>query len=331
MMGLSNGENRKKLIPPLVRIIFKIVNQIRKLPYIKTIFFFQTLESIECLSISRALSNTIYGKSISRYNFANVPERNLILNNQTINLKKNKDSYELYTSLSKEVQEHFSMSHKNHDFQTSFVIASQHNKKLISTTDPTKLEGELYRFVVDPFIVFPKICEFLTSSIFRETFQNKNPDIRIAGIHLRKSSPTIEEAHTTSFHRDYNSYYTTKIFIPLSKLMSPFLEYIPSTELLTTAIPHYTPHHVKYREMPKRVRNLPRRYSSTNIQSIQLIPTNCIHRELPSLESKITLIVTYLSHPDFGFNHPIMRQRDINKIKADPWKSNHISFIHPVC
>ena len=179
-MSLYNGEKRNKLIQSLLKIIFKIVNQTRKLPYIKTIFFFQTQESFEFLSISRSLSDKVYNNLLSRYNFANVPERNLILNNHVINLKKNEDSYELYNSLCKEVEEYFSINTQSPIFKTKCFVATEGNKQLITTNYSTKLEGELYRFVQHPLIVFPKICEFLTSSIFKEIFQTANPDTALA-------------------------------------------------------------------------------------------------------------------------------------------------------
>ena len=56
---------------------------------------------------------------------------------------------------------------------------------------------------------------------FKNTFAIQHPNIRLAGVNLRLSSQTNTESHTTAFHRDYNSYYTVKIFLPLSELKYP--------------------------------------------------------------------------------------------------------------
>ena len=137
------------------------------------------------------------------------------------------------------------------------------------------------------------------------------PEINIAGINLRYSRPSNVESHTTAFHRDYNGYYTIKLFIPLSSYKTPFLEYIPSTELISIGSNHYSPKHISQRNLPKRIKKLSRKYTSLDLSDMDLIPTNAIHRELPSLETRLTLIVTYLSHRDYGTSSPRSRQSDL--------------------
>ena len=153
--------------------------------------------------------------------------------------------------------------------------------------------------------------------------------MRFAGVNLRLSSPSTVESHTTAFHRDYNSYYTVKLFIPLSEHKRPFLEYFPTTELISTGSLHYAPKHINECDLPKRIRKAKRDYSSTNIQDLRLIPTNCIHREKPYFESKITLIITYSSHQ---FKNSLIRVRkaDLDKTLTNQWAKMHLGFINDV-
>ena len=68
-------------------------------------------------------------------------------------------------------------------------------------------------------------------------------------------------------------------------------------------------------------------YSSIDISNLKFIPSNCIHRERPSSESKTTLIVTYLSHPDNGYKLFKARRDDVSNKLIDRWTEDHLSFI----
>ena len=68
-------------------------------------------------------------------------------------------------------------------------------------------------------------------------------------------------------------------------------------------------------------------YSSTDLSCLRFIPSTCIHREKPSPESKITLIVTYLSHPDNGYQLVKARRSDMKKHLKDSWSEDHLSFL----
>ena len=67
--------------------------------------------------------------------------------------------------------------------------------------------------------------------------------------------------------------------------------------------------------------------SNADISSLRFIPSTCIHREKPSSESKITLIVTYLSHPDNGYQLVKSRRSDMQKHLKDSWAEDHLSFL----
>ena len=207
-----------------------------------------------------------------------------------------------------------------------YKVATSTNKILLRSNQKTLLNNELYRFVENPALHFPVILELLTSSEFRNLFERNHPQIRIAGLHLRLSSPSKVQSHTTSFHRDYNGYYTLKLFLPLSEFKTPFLEYIPSTEIITTAIPHYRPNHLRLEHLPARIQNRNKEYSSNDITNLLLIPTNTIHREQPCHETRLNLIITYLSHPDYGSNKPLCALSELKSRKIDDWTNHHLAF-----
>ena len=117
----------------------------------------------------------------------------------------------------------------------SFKVATASSQELNFTHEFTPLPGEIYRFALDPFVVFPGLLDFVVSAPFRRAFQ-VCPSFRISGIHLRFSSPfnSSQFLRTTGFHRDYNSFKTLKLFVPLHTACEPFLEYYPSTSLKDT-------------------------------------------------------------------------------------------------
>ncbi len=293
---------------------------ITRVPIINKKFHCRKVQAQQRLYISNQLSNN------NKYDYRNTPERNLIKSQQSINLLDEKESKRCYNHLVHLVNNNIKGDVENIR-DCSYRIALSNSNKLIISNQISAFQNEVYRFVIDPLIIFPEIIDLLLSKCFRNIFGINHQDLRLAGINLRYSSPSRSETHTTAFHRDYNSYYTVKLFIPLSETNYPFLEFLPDTELISTSQIHYTPRHIKESLLPKDLRESRRDNSSIDISNLRFIPSTCIHRERPSPESKITLIVTYLSHPDNGY-HFFKAKRDVvsNKL-IDKWTEDHLSFI----
>ena len=313
----------------IIKIILKIFN--------KGLHFTLFRQNIECdlansfdfYLISDILNSEIESCSLTKRIFSS-PERLLANSKIKIDLTRNIDTDKFYKIISAQLQEHFCVENNHISDNISYLVATEDSNKLIKTNSRRLYQREQYRFMLYPSMHFPNIIDFLISTEFRNIFEEKFPMMRIAGINLRFSSPSLSESHTTAFHRDYNSYYTVKLFIPLSPLTNPFLEYYPSTELKSTIIPHYSPKHFPKELLPKKIKDSPTSYSSINIKDLNFIPSNCIHREVPSLDHKITLIVTYLSHPDFGFGTPHACRGDLLSKIHDRWSEEHLSFFKPI-
>tara|TARA_E500000331_G_C17253555_1_gene712176 strand:- start:507 stop:2183 length:1677 start_codon:yes stop_codon:yes gene_type:complete len=298
-----------------------IYDKLISLPLIRNSFHSRKYQAHERLYISNQLSH-----STVRYCLHNTPERILIRNNPSINIKDNKTSLNCYNRLCDTLNNHFS-DQSNQQLDVYYKIALSNSSRLLHSNQSSILNSEIYRFIVNPLVAFPEIIDLLVSPCFRNLFSTDHESLRIAGINLRYSSPSSAETHTTAFHRDYNSYYTVKLFIPLTEVVSPFLEYIPATELVSTGDVHFAPRHFKEKQLPTYIQRLRKAYSSTDISSLRFIPSTCIHREKPSSESKITLIVTYLSHPDNGYQLVKSRRSDMQKYLKDSWAEDHLSFL----
>ena len=329
---LTSYQKNHGLTVKFLKIFYWTFDKFSNLPYLKQRFETHSLESYKYLNISKLLSNQAQ-KTTNRkfYSYQNSPERELISSKLEVNITSAKDTFKCYQSVSKKIQDHFFKPQLIRSNSTIYYQVAVKNKQhLIKTKKIEKIKGEIYRFILNPLTHFPEILDLLISSEFQKIFNHKHSRLRLAGINLRLSSPSLVESHTTAFHRDYNSYYTVKLFIPLSEIKFPFLEYIPNTELITIAKPHYSPKHIKSVCLPNRFACLSRAYSSTKLSNLRFIPTTCIHRELASNETKITLIVTFLSHPEFGFNRPKANLYDLNsKIKYE-WEADYLSFIEPI-
>ena len=297
------------------------IDKFLSLPFLNKRFHCRKRQSRESLYISNALS-----LNDNKYEFSNTPEKKLIKSSLSINLLEDNVTSNCYYNLLDLVNNNIKNDFKNHRY-CSYRIAFNNDKKLLTSNQVSILKNEVYRFVINPLIVFPEIIDLLISPCFKNLFQFDYKDLRLAGINLRYSSPSESEKHTMAFHRDYNSYYTVKLFIPLSKSSYPFLEFFPDTELLNTGQIHYTPRHIKESLLPKNIRKMKKIYSSIDLSNLKFIPSTCIHRELPSPESKITLIVTYLSHPDYGYKMFKARRDDVSNKFIDNWTEDHLSFI----
>ena len=315
-----------KISPLRMRLWF--LDKILRLPLIRSYFYSEKLKAYYYLSCSRTKKKQHFYSKELHYSFKNSPERILKNKNIRINLIRNSDTFETYRKLANELQIHFLAQGSAKSKEVSYKVAISTSKSLLTTNQNNIINNEIYRFVQDPALHFPGILDLLLSSEFRHLFENYHPQIKIAGINLRLSSPSNSEAHTTSFHRDYNRYYTLKVFIPLSLYKTPFLEYIPSTELVSTGNPHYRPKHVDMESLPKRIQKLYKSYTSVDISNLRIIPTNTIHREQPSNETRLNLIITYLSHPDYGLSHPNALLNQLKLRSIDDWTTNHLSLFN---
>ena len=107
----------------------------------------------------------------------------------------------------------------------SFLSATTSTPTLISHHSSSTLPGEIYRFVQNPLLFCPSILKLLISPEFESIFR-KYPSLRLAGVHLRRCYASDSESHTAGFHRDYNSFHTYKLFIPLTSISNSFLEVV---------------------------------------------------------------------------------------------------------
>lgn len=208
-----------------------------------------------------------------------------------------------------------------------FKVATNQEEKLIETFSTELLEDEIYRFVVDPIEFIPEVLDLVLTDSFKNTFSNIKP-LKLANIHLRLSIPNNFEKHTTGFHRDYNSFNTLKIFIPLTEGNNEdFLEYFSSTILKSTKFLHYRPRHVPLNKLKNKYRNLRPDRVGKHDKFFPIVSTTSIHREIPSNTKKITLILTFLTHPDYGYYKPIFHSKKQNKNYQKIAEDNFLSLI----
>jgi len=189
---------------------------------IRSYFYSEKLKAYDYLSCSRTKKKQHFYSKELHYSFKNSPERILKNKNIRINLIRNSDTFETYRKLANELQIHFLAQGSAKSKEVSYKVAISTSKSLLTTNQKNIINNERYRFVQDPALHFPGILDLLLSSEFHHIFENDHPQIKIAGINLRLSSPSNSEAHTTSFSRDYNGYYTLKVFIPLSLYKNTF-------------------------------------------------------------------------------------------------------------
>ncbi len=167
-----------------------------------------------------------------------------------------------------------------------FKVATNQEEKLIETFSTELLKDEIYRFVVDPIEFIPEVLNLVLTESFKNTFSNIK-SLKLANIHLRLSIPNNFEKHTTGFHRDYNSFNTLKIFIPLTEGNNEdFLEYFSSTTLKSTKFLHYRPRHVSLNKLKNKYRSLRPDRVGKQDEVFPIVSTTSIHREIPSKTKK---------------------------------------------
>lgn len=233
------------------------------------------------------------------------------------------ESKEIIKSLRFKSNEIFSLNKNN----AKFKVATNKEEKLLETFSTEVLEEEIYRFVVDPINFIPEVLDLVLTESFKNTFSNIN-SLKLANIHLRLSTPNSFEKHTTGFHRDYNSFNTLKIFVPLTENNNEdFLEYFSSTILKSTKNLHYRPRHIPLNKLKNKYRNIKPDRVGKDDNVFPLVSTNCIHREIPSKTKKITLILTFLAHPDYGYYKPIFHYKKHDKYYQKLQNNKFLSLI----
>lgn len=215
----------------------------------------------------------------------------------------------------------------NNEDKAIFKVATNNNNKLIQTYSTSKYDQEIYRFVFNPLNYIPEVLDLVLTKSFQDIFESLN-FLKFADAHLRLSTPNKFEKHTTGFHRDYNSFSTLKIFIPLTKNNNEdFLEYYSSTLLKSTSELHYRPRHIALNKIVKKYRNKKTDKVGRKDNEFPIINTSCIHREIPSRSEKITLILTFLAHPAYGGFKPSFNL-DYDNLKLERFKSSDfLSFV----
>ena len=119
--------------------------------------------------------------------------------------------------------------------------------------------------------------------------------LKIAGINLRTSFPNQNLlAHTLKWHNDFNGWFILKAFIPLNIHEESFLEYKENTHRKN---PFFTRNNATSR---RTIKNNKSAFISKS--NISLINSSCIHRENTKTKASDTLIITYLSHPDYNYS-----------------------------
>ena len=156
-----------------------------------------------------------------------------------------------------------------------------------------------YRYLKNPLIAIPEFKDFLLGENMQDLL-SRTRDLKIVGINLRISEGTNSEEKTTCFHRDFNGFQTIKLFIPLLSSNESFLEYFPNTVIKNPLLPIYSPKHIPFKKLSRRFKNSTTTKISSNIFEGSIVNTSCIHREMPSKNKKITIIITILPHLDYG-------------------------------
>jgi hypothetical protein len=185
-----------------------------------------------------------------------------------------------------------------------------------------RIKHEIYRFVNNPLLACPSILNLLTASCFKE-LSSAFPLYKLAGVNLRRCFGGGLEGHTSGFHRDYNSFATFKLFIPLLESSPPFLEYVANSDL-DIRMPHYSPNHASYSELRPHYQDQVK-YLGASLNELHFINTSCLHRESPLFVGDV-LILTFLPHPDYGSNLLKARRADIQKLQLEEWAELLLSF-----
>ncbi len=121
--------------------------------------------------------------------------------------------------------------------------------------------------------------------------------LNISGINIRTSFPNQNKlAHTLKWHNDFNGWFILKAFIPLDIHEESFLEYKDSTH---RSNPFYTRNNATNAATIKKFKS--KLISRSNISFVN---TSCIHRENKKTKESDTLIITYLTHPDYNNSPP---------------------------
>ena len=290
-----------------------VIDSIVKAPLIRNYTHCQKRTAFRCFR----QSNIINSNFLIDPDYSSSKERSFLANTPTINITDFQATLIHYKSLKSIFNKIFLEFDEYIYPDILFKVATNYSSTLISSTNRNLFSDEIYRFIVNPIIHIPEILDFLLSESFEKTFIN-HPDLKIANVHLRLSSPSTAEAHTTAFHRDYDSYYTVKLFIPFKSISYPFLEYYPESELVSISDLHYRPRYLPNSKLPAKITNSSRDYSSTDIKSLNFIPTS---------ERQITLIVTYLSHFDYGYQRcNVSNLKLLNNLSS--WQQSHSEMLN---
>ena len=228
------------------------------------------------------------------------------------------NAFDLLENVRKDAQHLFSVGGEGIIYKSAIYG----NKSLYEHTSCAALQNELYRFVTDPLIACPSIIDLVISDSFAEVF-SAFPQFRLAGVNLRRCYDRKLEGHTTGFHRDYNSFKTYKLFVPLASGKIPFLQYVDKSNV-DVRLPHYAPDHVPARALPRSMQQMLIDLPS-NIDSLPIFDTTALHREKPDFSGDV-LILTFLTHPDYGRNQLKIKRCNIEALHLSAWAESFLSF-----
>tara|TARA_Y100000589_G_C27172709_1_gene637424 strand:+ start:291 stop:2066 length:1776 start_codon:yes stop_codon:yes gene_type:complete len=314
----------------LKKSFYKLLNKLLGLPLIRSKKYLTKNDAFNYLKLSNSFKINHLNNYKNNHSFDNSPEIRLLKSKIQINLLKNKDTRTSFKELCKKVEELYfhdiSLLHYNPDY---LMKTADNNIPLLKTKRIEQIKEEEFGFLKNPLIHFPEIIDLLLSSEFEDLFSRDHSNIRIANVQIKPNLNNKTKLKKSSFKRDYSSYYTVKLFIPLLKQENPYLEYIPSTELTSTSCIHYSPQNIIEDLLPKDISNLPRKFTNSDPSNLSFVATNSINRELFHNENQITLIITYLSHPILNSNPPKAMRDDLLKRIKNEWAENHLSFIEP--
>jgi len=249
---------QQRIVINLIDIYRKVIDKITNLQFLRRFIHSKKVFCAEQLKLSKRYSSNI--KSLKNYGFRDSPERNLYLSSVNINIKKDSKTYHSYCNLRQKVLPYLNSKANLKLEEIQWEVATNTKNNLIKTTDTKFLKNELYRTVKFPLIQFPSIIDLLVSEEFKNTFAISHPLLKISDVQLRFTKPSKFESHTMGFHRDYESFYVIKLFIPLSSYRLPFLEYFPFTELSSASSIHYRPRKISENKLPNRIKKLKRAF-----------------------------------------------------------------------
>ena len=224
------------------------------------------------------------------------------------------------------IRSSFDDHQRAHNF--TFFVASS-DSPLVRTSSPNLVRNEIYRFISHPLYSLPILSLYIyeVSSIIFPHF----PHLFLSNVHLRLSRAVTPDtsSHTLGFHRDTNGNQTFKCFVNLTTNTDPFLEYISSTSLTNIASASFFPAHISRNELLNSHLDLIDSnfmYTSTDQLTCDFLQTNCIHREFPSDRERLTLILTFLPHRDFGLSSFRLSKSSHIHLSQHPYSHNILRF-----